>query len=312
MLNPVSLRKNKYYVRTAGRLKSIYKFKHAYLFILPLFILLGIFSFYPIAMALKMSFYDWKGGNEAVFNGIENFITLFRDDVFYISLKNAFWFILVDCTIGVFMPLFISELLFNMKGEKLQYVYRTLFVLPIMVPMVVVILVWMFLFNPVVGGMNKIVSIFGIPPQLWLGGSDTALFSIILSGFPFISPVYMLIVFAALQAIPKSLIEASVVEGCGTFKRILTIDIPLVLGQLKLIFILGILHGLQSFHRQMIMTDGGPGNGTLVPGLYMFQAGFAQNKFGYASTIGLVLLIMVLLLTILSNKLIKSDIEHGG
>ena len=291
--------------------KSVYKNKHAYLFISPALLLLGIFSFYPIVMALRMSLYRWKGGNEATFIGLGNFAELFSDPIFYQSLKNAVWFIAVDCTIGVIMPLLIAELLFNLKSHKIQYFMRTSFVLPITVPAVVIILIWKFLYNPVVGGMNTIIGWFGIPPQLWLGGTDTALFSIIFSGFPFIAPVHMLIILAALQSIPKSLMEASTLEGCGVLKRIWKIDMPLIAGQLRLVFILGILHGLQSFHRQMIMTDGGPGNSTLVPGLYMFQAGFANNKFGYASAIGLALLAIILTLTFISNNLFKTD-HNGG
>ncbi|WP_256756974.1 carbohydrate ABC transporter permease [Cohnella sp. WQ 127256] len=290
--------------------KSVYRFKHAYVFLLPLIVLLGLFSYYPIVMALKMSFYHWKGGNEAVFIGFDNFVTLFKDKAFYVSLKNALWFILFDCTVGVLMPLIVAELLFHLKSTRLQYVYRTLFVATITVPSVIIILIWVFLYNPSIGGMNVLVDIIGISPQLWLGGTDTALFSIIFSGFPFINPIFLLIVFAALQAIPKSLHEASVMEGCGVWKRILSIDIPLILGQLKLIFILGILHGMQSFYKQMIMTDGGPGNETLVPGLHMFQAGFRHNDFGYASTIGFVMLILMLVLTIVSNKLIKTEDDH--
>ncbi|MFC4304361.1 carbohydrate ABC transporter permease [Cohnella boryungensis] len=286
--------------------QSIYRYKHAYLFLLPLIVLLGVFSYYPIVMALKMSFYQWKGGNEAIFIGFDNFVALFKDKTFYTSLKNALWFILFDCTVGVLMPLFIAELLFHLKSARLQYVFRTLFVATITVPSVIIILVWVFLYNPVVGGMNTLVSLFGVSPQLWLGGTDTALFSVIFSGFPFINPIFLLIVFAALQSIPKSLIEASVMEGCGPWRRILSIDIPMIMGQLKLIFILGILHGMQSFYKQLIMTNGGPGEETLVPGLYMFQSGFSHNDFGYASTIGFVMLILMLALTIVSNKLIKS------
>ncbi len=287
----------------------MYRYKHAYLFLLPLIVLLGVFSYYPIVMALKMSFYQWKGGNEAIFIGFDNFVTLFKDRTFYTSLKNALWFIMFDCTVGVLMPLFIAELLFHLKSARMQYVFRTLFVATITVPSVIIILVWVFLYNPVVGGMNNIVSLFGFSPQLWLGGTDTALFSVIFSGFPFINPIFLLIVFAALQSIPKSLVEASVMEGCGPWRRILSIDIPMIMGQLKLIFILGILHGMQSFYKQMIMTNGGPGNETLVPGLYMFQSGFSHNDFGYASTIGFVMLILMLALTIISNKLIKSSNE---
>jgi len=287
--------------------RAIYRSKHAYLFLLPLVALLGVFSYYPIVMALKMSFYQWKGGNEAIFIGFDNFVTLFKDKTFYKSLKNALWFILFDCTVGVLMPLLIAQLLFHLKSTRLQYAFRTLFVITITVPSVILILVWVFLYNPVVGGMNVIVSLFGISPQLWLGGSDTALFSVIFSGFPFINPIFLLVVFAALQAIPRSLIEASVMEGCGVWRRIVSIDIPMIMGQLKLLFILGILHGMQSFYKQLIMTNGGPGSETLVPGLYMFQSGFTHNDFGYASTIGFVMLILMLALTIASNKLIKSD-----
>ncbi|MBW7453559.1 carbohydrate ABC transporter permease [Paenibacillus sepulcri] len=288
-------------------LKSMYQNKHAYAFLLPLIVLLGVFSYYPIVMALKMSFYQWKGGNEAIFNGLDNFVTLFTDRTFYKSLGNAFWFILFDCTVGVLMPLFIAELLFHLKSARLQYVFRTLFVATITVPSVIIILIWMFLYNPVIGGMNTIVSWFGISPQLWLGGTGTALWSIILSGFPFINPIFLLIIFAALQSIPKSLMEACVMEGCGVWRRIRSIDIPLIAGQLKLIFVLGILHGMQMFYKQLIMTNGGPGDATLVPGLFMFKAGFTENEFGYASTIGFVLLILMLALTFASNKLIKTD-----
>ncbi|MBB6732442.1 carbohydrate ABC transporter permease [Cohnella zeiphila] len=287
--------------------RSVYRAKHAYAFLLPLIALLAIFSYYPIVMALKMSFYQWKGGNEAIFNGLDNFRELFSDPTFYRSLGNVFRFILFDCTVGVLMPLLVAELLFHLRSARLQYAFRTMFVATITVPSVVVILIWVFLYNPVVGGMNAVVSVLGIGPQLWLGGTSTALGSVILSGFPFINPIYLLIIFAGLQAIPGSLIEASVLEGCGRWRRFLSIDLPLVSGQLKLVFILSVLHAMQSFYKPLIMTGGGPGDATLVPGLYMFQSGFSRNDFGYASTIGFVMLIAMLAITFATNKLVRSE-----
>lgn len=129
-------------------------------------------------------------------------------------------------------------------------------------------------------------------------------------GFPFVYGVNLLIYYAGLMNIPQSLHDAARVDGAGSVKTFLRVDIPMVTGQFKLLLILGIINGLQMFQNILVLTRGGPGFETMVPGMYMFRFAFAFNRMGYACAIGLVLFVLIFAITLLNAKLIRSSAEH--
>lgn len=145
--------------------------------------------------------------------------------------------------------------------------------------------------------------------KAWLGDEDTALGSFIFMGFPWCGGVAVLIVLAGLYGIPQDIFDCARVDGVGPIRRIFTIDVFLIAGQLKLLVVLAMLGSIQGFMGQMILTDGGPGRATLVPALHLIHHAFRYRALGYGAAIAVLLFLIMLILTYINMKYIKSGEE---
>lgn len=287
--------------------KKNFKKYEGFLWILPALILLLIFSYYPPLAAIYYSLTDWDGAR-ASFIGLDNFIRLFKDPIFYKSVGNMFILLLTGIVLGNIMTIILAELLYNLKNEKISGFYRFLFILPILVPGIVMLLLWeRVVLSPEPSGIaNTILRFFNINKKSWYHAENTVLLSIILTNFPWVAGTSFLIYLAGLQNIPKSVIEASKLDGITLLKRIRYIDLPYISGQIKYFIILGFIGGIQNYNLQYAITRGGPNNASQVPGYYMYNQAFNYSDFGYASAIGTVLFIVILVITIINNKYIKT------
>jgi len=278
-----------------------------YVYLLPTFAILALFAYYPPVSAMYHAFFNWNGANVEEFTGLDNFIALFADEVFLKSLRNMGILLLFSLTIGTLVPFLVAELIFNLNSSRLKYGYRLLVIVPIVVPGIVILLMWEFILDGNTGMINMFLSGIGLEHlrHHWLGDPDYALYAIMFIGFPWVDGIKVLIFLARLQSINPQIIESSRIDGSGLWTRIRTIDFPLVMGQVKLVLILGIIGGLQGYGAQLILTKGGPGYETLVPALYMYQVAFDYRKMGYACAIGLVLFVAILALTIINMRFVK-------
>lgn len=282
-----------------------------YIYILPIFLFLGFFIFRPFLFAISKSFYRYDGITLNEFIGLQNYFTLFfEDDKFWISMKNLLFFFLFGFLIAFQFPIIAAELIYNLKNNKLQYIFRSLFIIPIVVPLIVTVLVWKFMYYPSIGVFARILEAIGVDTPNFLGSTAWVKPSIIMIGFPWVAGLPFLIIFAALQGIDTGILESSRIDGCSTFRRILKIDIPLIMPQLKALLALGIIAQIQDYEKILILTQGGPNNASLVPGLHMynlaFPSGGGESMFGYSSSMAVVLFIITLFFTIISMRINKN------
>ncbi|WP_221469124.1 carbohydrate ABC transporter permease [Cohnella nanjingensis] len=279
-----------------------------YAFILPTFIFLLWFMYYPVYQALIGAFTDWDGFNAPRYIGLDNFVRLIGDEVLRQSTINALIWVVLSIVLAVVPPFLVAELIFQLKREHAQYVYRTLFVVPIVIPGIVTILLWRFLYQGD-GAINQLLEAIGLGSlqQLWLGNPNIALYSIILMGFPWISAFNLLIFYSGLQSISTEVLEAAKLEGATGWKRVWRIDIPSSFPQLRLIIILTLIGSLQNIIPPLIMTNGGPGYSTYVPILHMYNVSTVNGEFGYGMSIALIMFVIILLLTLVNMKLVKSE-----
>ncbi|RIK40211.1 MAG: sugar ABC transporter permease [Chloroflexi bacterium] len=297
--------------RQAGLWSRIYQYRYVYLMLVPTFALLLTFNYYPAFMGLYRSFFVWDVGLPAQFIGLGNFIKLFTEDtVFQKSLVNVSLLTLWRVVSGVTIPFLVAELIFNLRNQVSQYTYRVLMILPAVVPGIVHLLLWQFIYDGTHGLLNAILAGVGLEEwkQPWLGNPKTALYAVIFMGFPWVSGVTVLIYLAGLQGISREVIDSAQVDGCTGLRRIFAIDVPLIMGQLKLITVLSIIGGLQSWVGIFVMTEGGPGTASMVPGLWMYNNAFLWNKMGYASAIGMILFLLIFALTLFNMKFVKSEL----
>jgi raffinose/stachyose/melibiose transport system permease protein len=293
-------------------LKRIYLNRYLYLFILPTIVLITIFSYYPAFSALYRSLFKWDGAFTAEFIGINNFITMVQDDVMSAAARNLAIVVVFTLFVEVTFPLISAVLLFHLRSKHSAYILRTLLVIPVVVPGIVIILIWKFIYNPSIGLLNQTLELLGLSQYAtnWLGNPDTALISVAAIKFPWAGGISFLIYLAGLQNIEKDVFDAAIVDGANWFKRFFRIELPLIMGQVKLLVILTLIGVIQSYQRFLILTEGGPVLSSMVPGLHMYFSAFRYQRFGYGSAIGVVLFVIIFSLTVISRKFIRGGVER--
>lgn len=271
-----------------------------YLFLIPAFALLFVFRYIPAGSAIYHSFTDWDGTSAANFVGLQQYQLLFKDQVFIRSLQNIVIYTVIRTVLVTVMAFIAAELIYNLRSMTARSFWRILFTLPLVIPTTIVFLVWKQIFAGRAGLVNEFLKSIGMASAVhpWLGSPDTALGAVILVGFPLVSSFGFLVLLSALQNMPSEVNDAALIDGCTRLRRIFAIDLPAVRGPLALVVILSINAGLQEFAPMLIMTNGGPVNTTQSPGLYLYQSAITYGKFGYATAIGTVLMMLTLTFSI--------------
>ncbi len=290
--------------------KRIYEGRVAYTMLAPTFVFLLVFMYYPALLGLYRSVYKWAPGLSADFVGLDNFVHLFTKDRVFLNsmdhmLQLAAWYVV--STVGV--SLFIAVLIHRLRGARTQYTFRLGMILPVVIPAIVPLMLWKFIYDVKVGPLNAILTWAGLESwtRAWLADPNVALYAVMLRNFPWVDGVAILILLAGLQAIPYELVESAMIDGASEMRRFWSIELPLIAGQIKLITVLTIMWGVQEFTAVFAMTQGGPINSTMVPGMWMFFNAFRINKMGYASAIGVVLFLLTLVLTMINMKYITTE-----
>lgn len=280
-----------------------------YALLAPTFILLGIFSLIPFLIAFATSFYDYEVGGQSKFVGLSNYTEYVRDYTFLESFGNMLFLTGFHVICVMIVPLVVAKLILSLSSERASYIYRILFLLPIVVPNVAVYLIWRGLIYNEDGLVNQVLHLVGIPPpqQGYLSGPSTVLWAIAFIGFPFAGGINILIYYAGLTAIPESVHEAAALDGATGVRKFLLIDVPLVLSQVKLLVMLTIIGGIQAFEGIYILTVGGPGFESMVPGLWMYLNAFMFQRMGYACAIGVILFLLILALTVLNLRYFRTS-----
>ena len=287
-------------------------FKNAfipYLFILPAVGLLFIFLFIPVLLSFLISFTNWNiytfsNLSKLSFTGLENYIALFKDKVFWKALFNTIIFAGIGVPINIIIALFTAVLL-NENFLKGRSFFRASFFMPVITTLVAVAVIWRWIYNPDYGLLNYVLSQFSIPTQDWLGNTKYALPSLIFMSIWKNFGYNMVIFLAGLQTIPKSLYEASSIDGANKWHQFLYITLPSLKPTMFFVSIMSTIGYLQFFAEPYIMTKGGPLNSTLSVVYYLYQNGFKFYNLGYATSIAYILFVFIFVLTLVQMKLKK-------
>ncbi len=290
---------------------TLWYYRWGYLFVAPLIIGLITFTFYPFLQSFYLALFD-KTDKAASFIGLQNFVEMLTDEVFIESWKTMGKIILPKLLISVLAPLMMAEMIFAVRNGKLQGIYRILILLPIIAPGVVNMLIWKQVYAGTGGMLNEILQALNITASNidWLNDTKYVLFAIVFLGFPWVGGTGVLIYMSGLMNISSEVIEASRLDGCNGFNRILHIDLPLLLGQIRYFVVFGIIGNIQDFSVQMVLTKGGPdGFFTYVPAYYMYKMAFTHNRFGYAAAIGVVLFAVIAVITAATYKMLNKEVD---
>src|ERR1041385_7392851 len=247
----------------------------AYLFLSPWFIIFAIFTLFSVGFSFYLSFHQWnilEPGKPFV--GLDNYIRLFHDEQFYQSLKNTLLFTGFGVPLGMISGLLIA-LLLNVKVRG-QGLFRTLYYIPVITPLVVSAVIWKWIYQGDYGLLNYYLLKLGIIHKslLWLSDPNLAMPALILMGIWMGTGGIMVMYLAGLQAIPEELYDAAKVDGANAFQRLIYVTIPLLAPTTFYVLITSIIFSFQNFARIYIMTNGGPLGRTTVIGYYMYLKGF--------------------------------------
>jgi ABC-type sugar transport system permease subunit len=299
---------------------KLWKFRILYLLVLPTFALILIFNYAPILLGFYYSFTRYDGMH-AFWIGLENYRRIFIDPALVQSYQNMAIILPFSIIVGVTMPLLVAYIIYHLKSGGLRYWFRVLFTVPMVVPTVVSLLIWIFMYTPA-GGFNSILDYLGLhqltltPEGLqrsWLGDYKTALAAILFVGFPWVAPVNMLIFLAGLEAIEIELVDAAKVDGATGWRMFWFIELPMVVGQIRLVVVTGTIGVMQGFQNILIMTGGGPGYATMVPAMRMYDTVMTPGsggsgtapQMGFGSAIGVSLFAVIMVITLLNLRVIR-------
>ncbi|HIU77170.1 MAG TPA: sugar ABC transporter permease [Candidatus Pelethocola excrementipullorum] len=277
--------------------KKLLKYAKGYLFILPNFIFFFTFIVLPVLMGLVISFTDYNGFKQFNFVGLKNYIEMFRDEYFLVSLWHNLVYTLVTVP-GTIVFALLLAILVN-KGIRGSGIFKTMFFLPNISSMVAVGIVWAIIFNPTQGPLNSFLRSIGIDnPPMWLSSTNTALWSVMLVAIWKQAGYYMIIILAGLQSIPNQLYEAASIDGANGVRKFFKITLPMLSPTMFMVIILSIINSFQVFDLINIMTDGGPGRSTNVLVYRIYQEGFQKLQFGYASAMAYFLFLIIMVITL--------------
>ncbi|MCK4514220.1 MAG: sugar ABC transporter permease [Spirochaetaceae bacterium] len=287
----------------------VWKNAPLYLIVLPTVVFLCTFFYYPAISGFFHSFTYWDV-KSTIWAGFANYEKLFTDRRLMGSALNLLKLTGFNIAIVVTLPLLAAALVVHLPHKRAQYWLRVSFVIPMVVPMVVTILVWRWLYS-MDGGINLILEAVGLEnlTRAWLGDRHTVLGAIMFVGFPKVAGLSFLIYLAGLQNISQELLDAAVLDGANVIQRFFRVEVPLIRGQVRLLVMLTIIYWLGTFQMPLIMTDGGPGWASMVPGLRMYQTITRDFNLGYGSAIGFILFLTVLLVTIVRMRLTRESSE---
>jgi multiple sugar transport system permease protein len=291
-------------------LKEKKETRSALLFASPWAIGFCVFLAYPLLASIYYSFCDYSVLRPPVWIGLRNYTNLFQDEVFYKTLSNTAIYAIFALPLGMLVAIGLA-LLLNTKVRGLA-VYRTIFFLPSLVPMVSLAVLWLWLFNGENGLVNIGLGFLGIKGPNWLSDpewSKPALILLSLWGTGNAIVIYL----AGLQDVPVQLYEAADLDGASPWAKVRNVTLPMISPVILFNLIMGIIGTLQVFTVPYVMFPGGsPARSTYFYTMYLFDNAFRYQKMGYACAMGWIMFVIILVLTMVSLRLSEKHVHYGG
>ncbi|WP_234359364.1 carbohydrate ABC transporter permease [Plantactinospora sp. BC1] len=257
-------------------------------FILPNFAGFALLTLVPVVVLFYLAFTNWNVFGVAEWTGTANFRRMWGDASFWTALRNTVYYTVFHIPLTMAASLGLA-LLLNRKLRGVRF-FRTVAFLPYITSIVAIAVVWNQLFSPEYGPVNAFLGAVGIGhPPGWTTSADWSMPAVIIVGTWRYMGYYMLLFLAGLQTIPTQLYEAAQLDGATPWQRFVNVTIPGLRHTTFFVTVMLTIESFKVFDLILVMTDGGPGQSTLVLSQYIYQKGFEENQFGYASAVSIVL-----------------------
>jgi multiple sugar transport system permease protein len=285
----------------------------ALLFVGPLIIGIGVFYIWPIIQTAGFSFTSFGVFGDAAFAGIENFVRLFGEQNFYLSLGNTLLYTVI-VLLGVPIAVFLASLL-NLPGLRFAAVYRVLFFLPYVAMPTAIAFVWRIIFNGDFGLVNYLLSLVGIEGPYWISTPGFAIVAVAVVGLWSSLGFSMIVLAAGLKTIPPELYEAASLDGANLWRQFRAITVPLLTPSIFFVTIITVISCFQLFDLLYAILGTTATNASLPRSMslvyYFYQAGFVNNEKGYAAAVAMVIFVIIGLVTFLQFRLQRRWVHNG-
>ena len=270
----------------------------AWTFILPNFVGFAALTLVPVITLFYMSFTDWNIFGTANWVGLENFSRLLGDGSFHVALWNTIYYSLLHIPLTIVVALGLA-LLLNNKLRGVAF-FRTAAFFPYITSIVAIAVVWNLLFSPEYGPINEFLRFVGIQnPPGWLTSPEWAMPAVVIVSTWRDMGYYMILFLAGLQTVPRELHEAARVDGANVVQRFVNVTLPCLRPTMFFVVVILTINSLKIFDLILVMTDGGPGQSTLVLSQFIYEKGFEESQFGYASAASVALFFLCITVTII-------------
>lgn len=271
-----------------------------YIYILPAVLVMVAGLAYPIVDAVRLSFYEWPMGTDfastARFVGVDAFVQMLQSRQVWVSMGVTLAFVLI--AVGCEMVLGIALALFLEKPVRGMRLFRTIFVLPMMIAPICVGLIWRYLFDANFGPINLWLGSLGLAPHLWLAEPGLAFTAMVITDIWQWTPFVLIMVLAGLQGLDSSVMEAARIDGANWWQQIVRVKLPMIKPILIVTLLARMIDGFRGLEVIYVMTFGGPGQSTELFSLHIFKAAFISQKLGYSAALSILLLVIVSVLSL--------------
>ena len=278
-----------------------------FLYVLPAVLVYAVFLLLPLLASLGISFTEWDGTSLPVFSGVSNYLRMFSDPVFWIALGNNAILMLFYTLLPISIGLMLCSFLYETRSNRERSLLRILFFLPYIMPMAVLGVVWRWLYNPAFGPIDQVLRAIGLPQLAlsWLGDFTWALPAVGLVATWYFFGFCLVLFMAGLQRMDPSLLEAADLEGSSRRQKFMRITLPALRPEVRIALLLTVIASLKAFDLVYVMTQGGPGTSTMVTNIFMYKQGFDLHYFGYASSVAVFSMLIVLGINYLIHLALK-------
>ncbi len=270
-----------------------------------------IFVLGPMIASLVLSFTDYSVVNVPSFIGIKNYVDIFdgTDPFFYTSLSATSYYVLLSVPAGIIFAFLLAFLLnCNVLGKS---IFRTIFYIPSIVPIVASSMIWMWILNPDLGLANAILKTFGLPTSMWVYSEEAVIPSLAIMSL-WATGNSVIIFLAGLQGIPSHMYEAVEVDGGNAMHKLRHITVPMMTPTIFFNLIMGCIGAFQTFVQAYTITQGGPNNKSLFYVYYLYRETFTRSRMGYGSAVAWILFVIICILTIIIFKSSNTWVYYEG